>query len=266
MTTTINTQPVIIVTGASRGVGSDIARWLAKSGAAVTLVARTDSGLHRVADDVVSLGGDSLVIPADISSADTCREITAATIERFGRFDAIINNAGILEPLEKISDANPDAWRYNIDVNLAGPVYMCMAAVSELRLRKGRIVNVSSGAAEHVIQAAGAYCTAKAALNHFTRVLAAEEPNVTAIAVRPGVVDTDMQVMLRKQGPRKMPKEQAAYYLDLKTEGRLEPPHVPARAIAWLATYAPDEWSGAYMNYDDPQISMPALEVFGPSL
>ena len=266
MTTTINTQPVIIITGASRGVGADIARWLAKNGAAVTLSARTAPGLHRVAADVASLGGDSLVIPADVSSAEACREITAATIERFGRLDALVNNAGILEPLEKIINSDPEAWRYNIDVNLTGPVYMSMAAVAELRLRKGRIVNVSSGAAEHVIQAAGAYCTAKAGLNHFTRVLAAEEPDITAIAVRPGVVDTDMQVILRRQGPEKMPKEQADYYLDLKTDGRLEPPYVPARAIAWLALNAPEEWSGAYMNYDDPQISKPALEVFGPSL
>ena len=266
MTTTINTQPVIIITGASRGVGTDIARWLAKTGAAVTLVARTAPGLHRVAADVASLGGDSLVISADVSSAEACSKITAETIERFGRLDALVNNAGILEPLEKISDSDPEAWRYNIDVNLTGPAYMYMAAVSELRLRKGRIINVSSGAAEHVIQAAGAYCAAKAGLNHFTRVLAAEEPDITAIAVRPGVVDTDMQVMLRRHGPEKMPKEQAAYYLDLKTEGRLEPPYVPARAIAWLALNAPAEWSGAYMNYDDPQISIPALEAFGPSL
>ncbi len=266
MATTKNTRPVIIITGASRGVGADTARWLAKRGAAVTLVARTASGLGRVAADVASLGGDALVISADVSSAEACRDIVAAAIERFGRLSALVNNAGILEPLEKIADSDPGAWRYNLEVNLMGPVFLSMAAVAELRHCKGRIVNVSSGAAEHVIAAAGAYCTAKAGLNHFTRVLAAEEPAVTAVAVRPGVVDTDMQATLRRQGPGKMPKEQAAYYLDLKSEGRLEPPAVPARAIAWLALHAPEKWSGAYMSYDDPQISVPALAVFGPSL
>ena len=140
---------------------------------------------------------------------------------------------------------------------------MSMAAIPELRDQNGRIVNVSSGAAHHVIVAASAYCAAKAALNQFSRVLAAEELDLTVIAVRPGVVDTRMQELLRSEGPGKMPPEQAAYYTDLHTAGRLEPPHVPARAIAWLALHAPHEWSGAFMNYDDPQIVEPALAAFG---
>jgi len=107
---------------------------------------------------------------------------------------------------------------------------------------------------------------AKAGLNHFTRVLAAEEKEITAIAVRPGVVDTPMQAFLRKKGPLAMPPETAAYYQSLKVEGRLEPPWIPARSIVWLATQAPPSFSGRFVNYDDADIMQPARKRFQEKL
>jgi len=122
---------------------------------------------------------------------------------------------------------------------------------------------VSSGAANIAIEGAGAYCVAKAALTHFTRILAAEEPLVTSMAVRPGVVDTQMQAMLRLEGPNVMPPEQAAYYQNLQRHGDLEPPEIPGRAVAWLARHAPRAWSGRFLDYDDPGIVEPARADFG---
>ena len=111
-----------------------------------------------------------------------------------------------------------------------------------------------------------AYCAGKAALNHFTQVLAAEETTLTALAVRPGVVDTEMQAVLRREGSKAMTASQVAYYHQLKDRGALEPPEIPARSIAWLALYAPPEFSGRFLDYDDPRILRPALEVFGEIL
>ncbi|MCP4625898.1 MAG: SDR family NAD(P)-dependent oxidoreductase [bacterium] len=111
-----------------------------------------------------------------------------------------------------------------------------------------------------------AYCTGKAALNHFTRVLAAEEKGVTALTVRPGVVDTAMQAVLRNEKDNAMPGQQIAYYRQLKDHGQLEPPEIPARSIAWLALYAPSHFSGKFFDYDDPRISSKSLEVFGETL
>jgi NAD(P)-dependent dehydrogenase (short-subunit alcohol dehydrogenase family) len=259
----MNSKPVVIVTGASRGIGAAVARWLAGTGVAVTLLARSESALRCEAESIGRAGGDSLFLAGDVSEPLFCRSAVATTLDRFHRLDALVNNAGMVEPLSAVADARPADWQYNIAVNLLGAVYMSMAAIGELRGRNGRIVNVSSGAANAVIAAASAYCAAKAALNQFSRVLAAEEPDLTVIAVRPGVVDTRMQAILRSQGPGKMPAEQAAFYTDLKTAGRLEPPQVPARAIAWLALHAPREWSGAFMSYDDPRIAEPARATFG---
>ncbi len=230
----MNSKPVVIVTGASRGIGAAVARWLAGTGVAVTLLARSESALRCEAESIGRAGGDSLFLAGDVSEPLFCRSAVATTLDRFHRLDALVNNAGMVEPLSAVADARPADWQYNIAVNLLGAVYMSMAAIGELRGRNGRIVNVSSGAANAVIAAASAYCAAKAALNQFSR-----------------------------QGPGKMPAEQAAFYTDLKTAGRLEPPQVPARAIAWLALHAPREWSGAFMSYDDPRIAEPARATFG---
>jgi NAD(P)-dependent dehydrogenase (short-subunit alcohol dehydrogenase family) len=126
-------------------------------------------------------------------------------------------------------------------------------------------VNVSSGAATMALETVSAYCTGKAALNHFTRILAVEETEVTALTVRPGMVDTAMQAVLRNEADNAMSASQIAYYRQLKERGELEPPEIPARAIAWLALYAPREFSGKFLDYNDPRINKPALEVLGES-
>jgi NAD(P)-dependent dehydrogenase (short-subunit alcohol dehydrogenase family) len=262
----MTTEPVVIVTGASRGLGAAVARWLAKAGAAVTLVARSEERLMEVAADVRRLGGAPHAFKADVSDSLACRTAVESTLDHFGRIDSLVNNAGVVQPLAPMADTHPADWRRNIEVNLFAPFYFVRAAISELRRHNGRIVNVSSGAATMALATVSAYCTGKAALNHFTRVLAAEEPAVTALTVRPGVVDTDMQAVLRNETDNAMPAEQIAYYQQLKERGELEPPQIPARAIAWLALHAPPEFSGQFWDYDDPRISKPAVQVFGASL
>lgn len=255
--------PVIIVTGASRGMGAAAARWLAGQGAAVVLLSRSESALQSVAEEVRARGGKPLVIGSDVASRAACQSAVAETVREFGRIDAVVNNAGILDPIARIADMHPHAWSYNIEVNLNGPFFLAQAALPELRKHGGRIVNVSSGAAEKAIQGWSAYCAAKAALTHFTRILAAEEPDITALSLRPGVVDTAMQEAIRKQGESIMDAGKHGYFQTLKAEGKLEPPEIPARAMAWLALHAPREWSGEFLDYDDPRIAGPAAEMFG---
>jgi NAD(P)-dependent dehydrogenase (short-subunit alcohol dehydrogenase family) len=95
---------------------------------------------------------------------------------------------------------------------------------------------------------------AKAALNQFTRVLAEEEPAITAIAFRPGVVDTTMQRQIRREGVRGMPAEVHSRFLRYYEEGELLPPAVPACSLATLALYAPDEWSGSFLSWNDEHV------------
>ena len=259
-------HPVIIVSGASRGVGAATARWLASIGSAVTLISRSADALNDIAEEVARLGGTALVFKADISDAGACQAAVAKTLDRFGKLDALINNAGIVDPIAPVARTDPDRWQYNVAVNLLGPFYLARGAIAELRKQKGRIVNVSSGAATITVETASAYCATKAALNHFTRVLAAEEPRLTVMAIRPGVVDTRMQDQIRREGPGIMSAEQVSYYQELKTRGELEAPEVPGRSSAWLALHGPREFSGQFLDYDDPRICRPAQDVFGDRL
>jgi len=131
---------------------------------------------------------------------------------------------------------------------------VAQAAIPHLRTARGRIVNVSSGAAVKAIEGWSAYCVAKAGGIHLTRLLAAEEPDITTVALRPGVVDTDMQALIRAEGAKAMNPEKRASFLELKATGQLLDPAVPARKIAWLALNAPSALSGAFLDYDDPRI------------
>ena len=157
----MNNSPVVIVTGASRGLGAAVAGWLAKAGVGVTLVARSEGDLNRVAEGLESPGGAPLVCGADVSSYDACSRVVGKTLARFGRIDSLVNNAGIVQPISAISDSDPAQWRYNLEVNLIGPFNLIRAAISQLRLRAGRVVNVSSGAANLALENLSAYCTGK---------------------------------------------------------------------------------------------------------
>jgi NAD(P)-dependent dehydrogenase (short-subunit alcohol dehydrogenase family) len=258
----MNNRPVIIVTGASRGLGAAVTHWLGKARARVVLVARSTHELQKSGQEVEERGGRSLIVPADVSRLESCREVVAKAVDHFGRLDGVVNNAAVVPPLSFMAEADPGAWKYCLEVNLLGPFYLSKYAIPELRKARGRIINVSSGAAGIAIESASAYCASKAALNHFTAVLAAEEPDITSLAVSPGVMDTEMQAFLRREGPKVMPKATATYYQDIQTQGLLESPEIPGRSIAWLALRAPHDMTGKFLNYDDPEIMATVLDCF----
>jgi NAD(P)-dependent dehydrogenase (short-subunit alcohol dehydrogenase family) len=251
--------PVVIVTGASRGLGEAAARLAAEMGAVVVLNARSTERLDRVAGQIQAAGGSALALPGDVSQPDDCQRIVERTIAHFERLDALVNNAGVLEPIAEFADADPDTWARNLAVNLFGAMNLTRAALPHLRAARGRVVHVSSGAALNPIPGWSAYCTAKAALHQFSRVLALEEPEVASISLRPGVVDTEMQALIREQGADGMPAESHARFVRLHTAGELLPPEAPGRALALLALYAPHEWSGEFIQWDDERIESLAV-------
>jgi NAD(P)-dependent dehydrogenase (short-subunit alcohol dehydrogenase family) len=262
----MNGRPVVILTGASRGLGAATALWLGKMGAAVVLAARSAQDLARVAAQVEARGGQAAAVAADVARADHCRRLVEEALERFGRLDALINNAALVHPLGFVAQVDPEAWACCQAVNVLGPFHLAQAALPALRESQGRIIMVSTGAASKVIEGAGAYCVSKAALLMLARVLAAEEPRVTTLSVAPGVVDTPMQEALRREGEGRLSPSWHAYFSALKEEGKLEPPEVPGRVIAWLSLCAPRDWSGAFLRADEPRLAEPARQALGDSL
>jgi NAD(P)-dependent dehydrogenase (short-subunit alcohol dehydrogenase family) len=247
-------KQTIIVTGASRGLGAAVARIAAQMEANVVLTARSKPDLKAVARQIEGSGGQALPVAGDISQLEDCRRVVAEAVQAFGRVDALVNNAGVVTPIAAIATVEPDSWRENLAVNVVGPFMLAQAALPGLREIKGRIVNVSTGAGVVPVRGWSAYSVAKAALNQLTRALAKEEPEVTTIAVRPGVVDTDMQATIRRHGASGMPAETYSRFVGHHERGELLPPEVPGCALAVLALYAPQEWSGAFLSWDSEEV------------
>jgi NAD(P)-dependent dehydrogenase (short-subunit alcohol dehydrogenase family) len=248
------TNPTILITGASQGLGAATAKIAAKLGANVVINARSENRLDKVADEIRESGGEVLPVPGDVGVAEVCQRLVDKTLVEFGQLDAIVNNAGIIQPIAPIAEATAEDWKENLEINVLGPVILTQIALRHLRMRNGRVISTSSGAAVKVIQGWGAYCTAKAALNHFNRVLASEETEITAITFRPGVMDTEMQSTIRSEGEAGMPEQTYDRYVRLHQEGALLSPELPGRALAVLALHAPHEWSGEFIAWDEDRV------------
>jgi NAD(P)-dependent dehydrogenase (short-subunit alcohol dehydrogenase family) len=247
-------QPVVIVTGASRGLGAAIALELTKLRARVVLVARSHKRLQEIAQKINDLGGTALVIAGDLRQEDFCQTLPQQVADQWGQLDALIDNAGIIEPIAPIAEADITAWKENWAINFIAPVLLSRAAIPYLRQSEGRIINISSSASVNAIGGWAAYSTAKAALNLFTRILAVEEPKITALAIRPGVIDTEMQKVIRERGYQRMAKERYNYLTSLYHQGELLPPELPGRAIAHLALKAPRAWSGEFIQWNEERV------------
>jgi NAD(P)-dependent dehydrogenase (short-subunit alcohol dehydrogenase family) len=248
------TSQTAVITGASRGLGAAAARIAGQMKANVALMARTEGDLEIVAEEVRAAGGQALPLVGDVGRSADCKRAIAETVKAFGRIDVLVNNAGMITPISPIAIVDPREWGRNWKVNVLGPVMLTQNALPYLRQCKGRVINVSSGAAVSAIRGWGAFCVAKAGLNHFTRMLAVEEPDITSLSFSPGVVDTAMQATIRRDGAQGMPEEVYARFARYHEDGELLPPEVPACPLAVLAFHAPHEWSGVFLAWNDEQV------------
>ena len=246
--------PVLILTGASRGLGAATAFEAAQRGVRLVLNARDGTRLAQVAARCRGVGAAVHIVVGDIGRAATAARLVETAVHHFGAIHSVIHNAGVLPPIAPVAQADAEAWEANWRTNLLGPVLLNAAALPHLRRTQGRIVHVSTGAAVRPVPTWGAYSTSKAGLNHLTRILAVEEPQVTTVAFRPGIVDTDMQALIREQGAGVMPPDEYARFVRYYEEGRLRPPEEIARLLLALALHARAEWSGEFIAFDDPRL------------
>jgi NAD(P)-dependent dehydrogenase (short-subunit alcohol dehydrogenase family) len=244
----------ILISGASHGLGAATARAAGQMDTNVVLMARSGDELAVVDEELRAGGGQALAITGDVRSAADCERAVAQAVERFGQLDAVVNNAAVIQPIAPIADVALEEWERNLATNLTGPFLLTRAALPALRASSGRLINVSAGAAVMSFPGWSAYSSAKAALNHFTRVLAAEEPEITAIAFRPGAVNTPMQATIRDEGAEGMSPELYDHLCQAFEQDRLLPPEVPGCALAVLALYARREWSGEFMPWNHEEI------------
>lgn len=247
-------KKTVLISGASRGIGAASAKSVARTGGRVVLFARSETDLVEVARQVERLGGQALTVVGDVSREQDCRRTVHESVERFGGLDAVVNNAGAIQPIAQIADVDIEHWVLNWRVNFLGPLMLCQLCLPYLRESQGRVVNISSGAAQRAIRGWAAYSTAKAALDHLTLILAAEMKDVVSVGLRPGVVDTQMQVEIVQRGGAGMPQDEHQKFVKQKQDGKLIDPALPGQAVAALALYAPKDWSGQTLDWNDPQV------------
>jgi NAD(P)-dependent dehydrogenase (short-subunit alcohol dehydrogenase family) len=200
---------VAVVTGASRGLGQQVALKLAGHGARVALVARNEGQLRETEQLVHQAGGLAQPAPADISDPAAVTRLQEFVSTQLGAPAILINAAGIFGPIQLIKESDPTRWVETMMINAIGPYLMCRAFVGDmLEQGWGRIVNFTSAASLHPPGALNsAYATSKVALNQFTRHLAAElaGSGVTANVIHPGDVKTDMWADIQAQATQAGP-------------------------------------------------------------
>lgn len=183
---------VILITGASSGIGESTARTLASAGATVVIGARRTDRLKSLAADIEKRGGQVLYRQLDVTSPDSVQAFVDAALDAFGRIDVLVNNAGIM-PLSPMASLKVDEWDRMIDVNIKG-VLNGIAAVLPVMNRQehGHVVNLSSIGGLEVVPTAAVYCATKYAVRAISDGLRQENDKLRVTCVYPGVVTSEL--------------------------------------------------------------------------
>ena len=232
----------VMITGASRGIGAETARILAKAGANVALLARSQSAIAELAGEI---GQQALAIPCDVSRFNEVAAAVDACCDAFGGLDVLIGNAGVIEPIAHMSASDPDAWGHVIDINLKGVYYGMRAAMPVMQAAGGgTIITISSGAAHNALEGWSHYCTSKAGAAMLTMCAHKEgaEHGIRAMGLSPGTVATQMQHDIKASGVNPVAQLDWSDHI---------PADWPAKALLWMCSPDADDWLGQEISLRD---------------
>ena len=211
---------VTLITGASQGLGRALALAFAREGARVAINARSEESIGPVAEEVED--AEVLALAADVSKSAEVERMVGETVERFGKIDVLVNNAGLLGPRVRIEEYPEDEWREVIDANLTGPFLVSKAAIPHFP-EGGSVINVVSGVSIEGRAGWGAYSVSKFGIEGLTQILAAELTGrgIRVNAVDPGGMRTDMRAAAYPEedpATRITPEENTAVFLYLASD------------------------------------------------
>lgn len=196
-------SPVVLVTGANRGIGAAISLSLASAGFAVALTARNVADLRPIVERIEQMRGQVMTFALDVTDADAVGLVLPEVMQEMGRLDAVVNNAGIIEEEAMLWDSDPQGWWRVLEVNVRGAYLVARTASSLMLDHGGRIININSGAAGSDAGEITAYNASKAALSKVTAgVHAGYDRGLRAFDVAPGVVRTDMTLGMQRHAER----------------------------------------------------------------
>lgn len=236
---------VVVITGASRGIGAAAVRAFVAAGARVAALARNEA---QVAELAAELGPDVIALGCDVADWTSLQAAISAVTARFGRIDVLVNNAGVIEPIARLADADTAAWGKSIDINLKGVFHGMKAVLPQMRAQgAGTIITVSSGAATNPLEGWSAYCAGKAGALMLTRAANLEEgpQGIRILGLSPGTVATDMQVKIKASGVNPVSQIDFATHI---------PADWPARALVWMCGPEADDWLGRDISLRDEAV------------
>ncbi len=242
------TGKTAIITGASRGIGEATAYELAEKGANVFLTARSREPIEAIRDKIIADGGKAAVLASDMARYLGVKTVVRRCMETFGSVDILVQNAGVIDPIAKITDSDPAKWAKTMETNLNAVYYGLHAALPIMEKQgAGLVINISSGAAHNPLEGWSHYCAAKAGAAMLTRMahLETEGSNICVVGLSPGTVATDMQVKIKASGINPVSELDPSAHI---------PATWPARAISWLAQGAAADYCGEEVLLRDEDI------------
>ncbi|WP_339704673.1 SDR family oxidoreductase [uncultured Kriegella sp.] len=186
---------VILITGASSGIGKETAKKLAAHGAKVVLMARSEDILNELKTSIENDGGQASVVTGDVTKMEDFKKVVSKTVSTFGNLNALINNAGLM-PLSFVEKLKTDEWEKMVDVNIKGVLNGVAAVLPQLKANKGGyIINISSMAAHRYFPGGAIYCATKAAVKMLSEGLRQEltpKYGINVTSIEPGAVATNL--------------------------------------------------------------------------
>jgi NAD(P)-dependent dehydrogenase (short-subunit alcohol dehydrogenase family) len=244
-----------IITGGGRGIGRAVAEALGGPGASIVISARSENELKEAATAVAKAGGRAVTVAGSVAEEKTASRLVEACYDSFGDCDILINNAAITGPVGEVESLDPKLFDEMLRINITGTFLPIWALLPEMKKRRtGRIINVASNLAIRVQPGQAGYSMSKAAIVHFTRVLAEEvrEHGIYANSVGPGIVRTAMVNDLIALPGGGFQGAIAKRMGNLKETGVLIEPAEAARLFVWLAAAA--KRNGEFLRYDDLEL------------
>ncbi|ASQ45296.1 SDR family oxidoreductase [Legionella clemsonensis] len=216
---------MFVITGGGSGIGRALAQHLATQKKEVLIIGRREKALAKTASFSPLISS----LAADVSTKEG-REQIASQLQSKKPIDGLIHNAGIIEPITPIADIDESSWRQTLATNLEAPLFLTQLLLPQLK--KGRVLNIGSGAAYFPVTGWAAYCVSKAALSMLTRCWQLENHETAFASVMPGIIDTDMQALIRQA--QFMDEEKLHFFHTLKAEKRLLTTETVALFLSWL--------------------------------
>ncbi|MGQ3888818.1 SDR family NAD(P)-dependent oxidoreductase [Legionella sp. CNM-1927-20] len=230
---------MFIITGGGSGIGRALAHLLAEQGQEVLIVGRREPVLKEAASYSPLIS----ICCTDVSTSEG-QQVILTALNSKSTIRGLVHNAGIIEPIAPITQITEQAWQQTLATNLNAPLFLTQLLIK--KLNGGRVLTIGSGAAYFPVVGWTAYCVSKAALAMLTHCWQLECKTVSFASVKPGIIDTDMQALIRQS--HSMDNKELEFFKALKEQNRLVSPETVALFLSWLllevnqSDYGAEEW------------------------